>query len=342
MKILIDSYNTMCQNTSGGVQTRVKKHLEYLTKRNKEYKLFDKWNDKVEDFDIIHIFKITLDSYNLVNYSSNKGKKIVLSSVIAIEKKINIKLGLLISKIFRVKTGYWFTQQMLLQSDAIVAQTIKEAKFIEENYSIDSSKIHIIPNGINLVFKYRESQLAFEILGYRKPYVLQVGRFDRNKNQLNVIKALKGTGIPVVFVGGEYFNEKAYYKECRDLADENFVFIDWLKHGDELLESLYVNAQVLVLPSHKEIFGNVLFEGGAAGINLAVTDVLPIESFGISKFCTSFKASNINSIKNAVMKEYYKDKIAGQSKFFIENFSWDEAVIKYIDIYNSLINVRKE
>lgn len=338
MKVLIDSYNTLFQSKSGGVQVRLNNHIKYLKYKNVYVKKFDKWNDLIDDFDIIHIFKINLDTYSLVHYCRKKNIRVVASSVIALEKKYSIYFGLFVSKFFKIKTGYWFVKSILESVDVVVAQTILEANFIEKVYSINLNKIKIIPNGININFDENNKSLQLKGVDLGKPYVLQVGRFDKNKNQLNVIKALNGSGIQVIFVGGEYFDEKQYFCECKELADSNFIFLDWIKSDDPLLQSLYLNAKVVVLPSHKEIFGNSLFEGGAAGANLVVTDVLPIESWKIEKYCTKLNPNNINSIKAAILKAYHADKDNTQSDFFKENFSWDASTNSYLDIYKSLLS----
>ena len=69
MKILIESYSTCTQNESGGVQVRIKKIVELLRKKNITVDFFDKFNTKVIDYDILHIFMLNIENYELINLS---------------------------------------------------------------------------------------------------------------------------------------------------------------------------------------------------------------------------------------------------------------------------------
>ena len=69
MRILIESYNNVMQNPAGGVSGRIKNYINTLKKSGIEAKLFNKWEDKIIDYDIIHIFKLNTEDYQLVKYA---------------------------------------------------------------------------------------------------------------------------------------------------------------------------------------------------------------------------------------------------------------------------------
>lgn len=336
MKILVESYNSVFQNAAGGVQIRIENFIENYTKISNDIKLFDKWTDKIVDFDILHIFKANIEDYQLVKLAKNNNIPVVISTVIPSEKHLNIMLNRLICKITPIHTGYWYLDQMLLEADTIIAQTNKEARFINKYYKIPLEKIAVIPNGANIKMNENFIDEFNNKTGISGKYVLQVGRFDRNKNQLNVIKALSDTDIQVVFIGGEDSGQPEYYEECKKLAGRNFHFLGWIKHDDPLLSSAYQNAHVVVLPSYKEIFGNSLIEGGASGANLVATKELPLEDWGIKDICRSIDPNNIRDIREKIVAAYHQPLNPKTSEVIVNKFSWERVIEEHFELYKNL------
>lgn len=334
MKILFDSFDNIAQNPAGGVQMRINKIKKYLSENKQvDVKLFNKWEDKIQDFDILHIFKITIDSYNLCMLAKERGIKIVISAVIPPSQKIKVKTMLRIP----VNTCYDLIKKSLDIADAIICQTNKEANFIEKIYGIERSKIKIIPNGVEERFKYSNEELFRNKFNIKDEFLLQVGRFDENKNQLNVIKAMKNSDVKIVFIGGEDSSFKDYYKKCKQNSSENIIFLGWISNEDEIISSAYKAAKALILPSFSEIFGNSLIEGGMAGCNLIATEALPIEEWGIEDYCTKINPNNINEIKLAIEKAMNKDKNDQISNIIEKKFAWKNIANMHLKLYKEVL-----
>src|SRR5699024_5463763 len=141
---------------------------------------------------------------------------------------------------------YILFKKMLEMSDVIIVQSTRELIFLEKNYKIDTKKIRVISKGINTNKINLENHLVKEKLNIKEDCILQVGRFDSNKNQLNLIRALSKTSIPVVFIGGPDSGNSSYYKKCIEEATENIYFLGWLDHDSPLLSSAYKEAKVVV------------------------------------------------------------------------------------------------
>lgn len=338
MKILINSYNVVTQNSSGGVQVRVNNYLKHVSAMV-DIKLFDMWKDKIDDCDILHVFKANIDSYALMVQAKQKNKRIVLSSVIPQEKKAVIKHNLFWSKILRLQTGYLIIKKELDMADCIIAQTEKEKQFIIDNYNIQHNKIEVIPNGISVNFDEKNRFALEGKCNISKPYLLQVGRFDENKNQISIIKALKGTGIQTLFVGGPDPQSQEYYERCKEEAKgyDNFKFIGWLENGSPELQSAYMNAHAVILPSHKEIFGNSLIEGAAVGARLIGTKSLPLASMGIDKYCLQIDPNDIVNIRDKIMEAMNEKKIEHQADEVHSLFSWDAVAKRHYEIYRRIL-----
>ena len=192
MKILIESYNTCTQNKSGGVQVRINKIADLLIKRNITVDFFNKFSTKVVDYDILHVFMLNNEDYALIKYAKSHGVKVVISTIVPLINGWKIDMYRRCGNL-PVPTTYKMLMQSLQLADLLIVETQAEKDFIVKHYKIQKSKICIIPNGIDKYEGvYRD---IYNYIDEGKKYILQVGRFDKNKNQLNVIKAMKNENI---------------------------------------------------------------------------------------------------------------------------------------------------
>lgn len=216
MKILLDSYNNSFQHIGGGVPMKVQMYHQYFQTPDITTKLFDKWNDKLADYDILHIVKLTVDNCAQIKFAKDLGKKVVISAVIPQIEPLKIKIALLLKKYLKISSLYSLIYQSLKLADSIIVETSIEANFIINNYNISKSKIVVIPNGVNQqILDNFENDMSVS-----KDIVLCVGRFDSNKNQLNLIRALRGTDYQLHFIGGSSPYDNSYYTKCKDAAKE--------------------------------------------------------------------------------------------------------------------------
>ena len=341
IKVLFQTYNTCFQNASGGVNIRFNKLYNGLLDSEICVKKFDKYTDKIEDYDVLHIFHLDVESLELVKCAKRLGKKVVISSVVNIvgHKKLLFYKFL---NIVHLQTYYRSYRSILMMSDVIIAETESEKRFISKYYGIKSCKIVVIPNGVDQ-FSYSGDDIFDIWNGKKQKYILQVGRFDKNKNQINVIKSFKNTDIQVVFIGGAGKAENHYFEKCLRLANDsnNIHFLGWLDHDSKLLASAFCNASVLILPSYMETFGMVLIEGAAAGASVAISKTLPIINYDVFLNCPIFNPNNPDDIKNKTMYALNHPQVDLKKKV-LSFFSWKRIIRLHIDIYEKLLCDVKE
>ncbi|MCI8911840.1 MAG: glycosyltransferase [Clostridia bacterium] len=339
MNILVDTYNLAYQANAGGVQTKIEDYYRNIALCNDiVIKKFDKYQDKVGDFDILHIFKFTTDSYELVRYAKTQGLKIVISAVMPKLSKFKICLAKILNK-FGVNTNYSMYNNMLMLADAISVETDYEKKLIRTAFGIKDNKIHIIPNIVdvrNIEKNYDKSS----ILKYNLPskYVLQIGRIDANKNQLNIIRALKGKGIPVVFIGGGETLLSEYYEKCKKEADDNFYFLGWIPHDSAEFATILKNADTVILPSFNETFGIALIEACLLNKKVACSKSLPILCYKILQSVPTFDPNNLNDISNTI-KNIFSSNYT--SIDYNSVFGVDATCAKNICMYKELLKSEK-
>lgn len=159
-----------------------------------------------------------------------------------------------------------------LQSDSIIAWSLHEKKFIEQNFGVKSSKISVIPPGVDLdLFHPINIQEARRKIHMQEDVraILYVGRIERLKGLDMLLKALsqiqhKDTFLYVI--GGTNNREEVnrLKKICIDLnLNEKVHFIGSISRAQ--LKYYYNSADLYVLPSYYESFGLSVLEAAACG-----------------------------------------------------------------------------
>lgn len=339
MNILIHGYNTCCQNNMGGVQTRARKFKQLLEEHDNNVSFFSAFDSKLENNDILHIFMATPENLNLIRCAKSKGCKVVISSIINLKGKRKLDFfANFLNKIPKLNTVIKATFDSLALADLVIAETEQEKVFLEKHYKVKPSKIVVIPNGADTEIKNGGDEIHQYVT---ERYILCVGRFDKNKNQLNLIKAMKDTDITVVFVGGPDHSDSGrdYYQKCVKEANgsKKFVFLGWQNNDSPLLRSAYSNAELLVCPSFQETFGMVLLEGGMAGCKLSISNTLPILEYECFDECITFKPNNIGDIKAKVTKAFNAPKDFALKEKLQSFFSWERIINQHINLYKDLL-----
>jgi glycosyltransferase involved in cell wall biosynthesis len=125
---------------------------------------------------------------------------------------------------------------------------------------------YVVPNAIDpSIFVLPEDDKERDAL-----LVLCVGRIEGLKNQLNLIRALRGTAFTLFIIGSSSANHSGYFEKCRREAGDNVRFIGAIPQ--EELVRYYASAKVHVLPSWFETTGLSSLEAAAMGCNLVITE----------------------------------------------------------------------
>jgi len=339
MNIVITGYNTCCQNISGGVQNRIRQIYSRLALKdgvNVEY--FCPMTTKLDNCDVLHLFKLEPEYISLIKCAKEKGVKIVLSSIVPLLEGWKIDLKRILFRKMPIQSSYKIMFEIMELVDFIIVETKQEKFFIHKHFNVPNEKMSVIPNGVDS-FVFEGNQI-FEKIGGRKKYVLQVGRVDRNKNVIKVIRALKGSGIDYVVIGGGDFGNSQYYNQCLKEAegDKHIHFLGWVDSNSNLLKSAYANAKVLVLSSIQETFGMVILEAAAAGCNLALTKWLPIADFKSLEKCWFFNPNNVEDIRSKVKAAFSADHDRITQEKIMKEFSWNNIIDAHVSVYNKVIN----
>jgi len=221
-------------------------------------------------------------------------------------------------------------------------RTIVVSRALREHYLEQHRKAtDYIPNGITHPV-YREPDLIRR-QGLDKPYVLFVGRLVPEKGCHLLLDAWRAqpAGLRNRFdlvVAGDAGFTTGYVEKLHRDAPPGVRFLGYV-HGP-ILEELYTNASLVVLPSTLEGLSITLLEGMSYARCCLVSDIPPnVEAAG--QDAVFFASGDIRDLA-ARLDELLKDeelrsaKGAGAQIRAIENYSWDRVAAMTADLYREL------
>ncbi len=167
---------------------------------------------------------------------------------------------------FDRKIHFWKFRKATQSADRIIAISEQTKRDIVQFLRVPESKVEVIYQGCHQVFKERQSDEFIaktkEKFGLPEKFILNVGTIEERKNLLNVVKALKDTGIPLVVVG----KKTKYFKRVERFVQENKIGVQFLE-GVSMheLAVLYKLAEIFIYPSLFEGFGIPVIEALFSG-----------------------------------------------------------------------------
>lgn len=223
--------------------------------------------------------------------------------------------------------------------DACLAMGIEGPFTIIPN-GIDPSEFATLPNS-------KRADDFWPILKERK-VVLFLSRLSKQKGLDMLIpvwdRIMKRYPDAVLVIAGPDYLEYGDY--VRDLAQKSpfhdTIFFTGNVAGERKL-ALYSRADVFVLPSYSENFGNVIAEALACGVPVVATQATPWSE--LEKYdCGRWTPVEQNAIGYAIdellsMSDEERSEMGRRGKDFISaNYTWDIAAQKMITVYHSMLN----
>lgn len=198
-----------------------------------------------------------------------------------------------------------------------------------------------IPNGISTPV-LRPPRLS-PALGVHAPYILFVGRLVPEKGCHLLLKAHAALPadlrerVQLVIAGDAGFTE-GYARGLREAAGPGVRFTGFV-HG-EVLDELYSNAELVVLPSSLEGLSIALLEGMSYGRCCLVSDIPPNREAGAD--CAPYFPSGDATVLGARLAELLGDDEArarygaAARRRVLETYSWERAAAATLAVYRDL------
>ena len=356
MNVLFISRATLYESP-GGDTVQILKTAEELRKLNVNVEIGLTSDDfNYEKYDIVHFFNIIRPADIL--YHFKKSKINVISTIFVdyteselyagtfLRKFITNFLGVdnaeylktivksfsgkekIRSKSFIYKGHYNSVKYLYENADALLPNSNSEADRLQKKYGITNALLYKIVNSVELTENVVPNQKY-------KDAVICVGRIERRKNQLNLIKAVKELNLTCYIIGKPAINDYGYYELCKEHATKNVFFINDLPQHE--IYSIMKAAKVHVLPSWFETTGLVSLEAAYYGCNIVITNKGDqMEYFQDNAFYC--EPENVISIKNAILKAYQVPFNECFRKYIENQYNWKQTAEQTKKCYLELMN----
>lgn len=242
----------------------------------------------------------------------------------------------------RAKWGN-FASRVLKFGEKMAAKYADEIIVLSQNvqqYFMDTygRKTHFIPNGITRPEIREVKEIAQKYGLYKDGYILFLARLVPEKGLHYLIEAYEAidTDKKLVIAGGSSHSFE-YMKQVQEMAakDERIIMTDFVQ--GRVLEELYSNAYLFVLPSDIEGMALSLLEAMSYGNCCLVSDINENTEVVEDK-AVSFKKGDVSDLKEKL--EYllfHPEKVAEYKKestdFICKKYNWEDVVDQTESLY---------
>lgn len=239
-----------------------------------------------------------------------------------------------------------FYSKIMTKSDAIICVSNSIQEYIQKNYLTPSSKITVIPRGIDLeLFNPLNIDNHF-IEDFKKEFNLEnkfivssVGRITQLKDYETFIKAIflvknEVPNIVALIVGGVRSDKENYLNSLKDLIkelnlDNNIIFTG----SQNKIEQIYALSNVIVSSSKKpESFGRAVAEAISMNKPVIATNHGGVKDIIIeNENGFFFEIGDENELASKILKS--KNLSFDGYNYISNNFSLENMVEKTINVY---------
>lgn len=243
---------------------------------------------------------------------------------------------------FDRKIHFWKFRKAANSADKIIAISEQTKRDIIQFLKVPESKIEVIYQGCHKAFKEQQSeefiQKTKEKYSLPEKFILNVGTIEERKNLLNVVKALKGTNIPLVVVG----KKTKYFRKVEQFVQQHKISVQFLEgvSMDELA-AIYKLADIFVYPSFFEGFGIPVIEAlfSKTVVITSNTSCLPEAGGPDSVYVDPENHLDIQSkIKFLWDNESERKRRADKGFYFVQQFNDEPIANNLMNLYRKIFS----
>ena len=242
------------------------------------------------------------------------------------------------------KTAKWgkLAKKYLMFGEKVIARYANEIIVLSRNnqkYFLDNYKrnTNFIPNGVNKPSTHKASIITEKYGLHGQDYLFFLGRIVQGKGLEYLIDAYAQvkTDKKLVISGGSSHSTE-YEKSIKEraISDSRIIMTGFVQ--GELLDELFSNCSVYILPSDSEGMSISLLEAMSYGRPCLVSDISEntevVESYAVTfkKSSTADLREKMEHLINEGFVRYTPDEI---SAFILGKYNWDQVVNSHIKLY---------
>lgn len=260
MDILFATY-PMAFHTPGGGEVQLLAYRDHLPAIGVNVTLFDLWNPRFADHDVVHFFSCVGGSVHFCHFVKSLGKPLVITSSLWITEETK--------HLYPIDE----IRAQLALADRVITNSDMESDTLARVLGLDRSRFVAVYNGVDAVFRQRPDPGLFRHqFNQRGRFVLNVGNIEPRKNQARLVQAMKKLPDHQLLLIGHVRDQRYFDDLVADAAPGQVHYLGPLDHHSDMLRSAYQACDLFCLPSTLETPGLAALEAAAQGCRLVITE----------------------------------------------------------------------
>jgi glycosyltransferase involved in cell wall biosynthesis len=323
MNVLFTTY-PMAFHTPGGGEIQLLKYFEQLNTTEVNITLFNQWDPKFLEHDIVHFFSCIGGSVHFCAYIKKIGLSLVVSPNLWI--------------IEDAKHLYPFDEirNIFVMADIVIGNSDAEGNLMASVFNIPRDKFVTVYNGVDeSFFDDISAELFKKQFDFYDPFILNVANIEPRKNQLRLIQAMKHfPQLKLVLIG--HIRDEQYAQQCFDAGGDQVHYLGALPHDSLLLRSAYKACELFALPSTLETPGLAALEAAATGAKILITsEGCTNEYFG--QGVIYIDPNSEESIKNGIADSIIANRNSLLKLAVNANFTWKHVISNLLAHYKAVL-----
>jgi glycosyltransferase involved in cell wall biosynthesis len=302
---------------------------------------------RLKDFDVVHIFGM----YDLLGPAVGAAcrKRGVRYVVEPIGMFVPIVRNLWLKRMYHLAWG----RRLLQRADAVIATSSQEVEELRAG-GVSREKIVLRRNGVEVPAQWPERGAFRKAQGISpdEKLVLFLGRLSSKKSPDLLLRAfaelsgdLRGIPMMVVFAGPD---EGSMKEQLEEMAEQLGVRSKVRFTGpifDQAKWAAYRDADVFVLPSQNENFGNTVAEAVAAGTPVVVTEqcgIAPLLADEAGLVVPHDAAALREGLRRIFSEAELRERLSAGCRKVTLRLGWDEPVSDMETLYARVVSPKVE
>ena len=326
LKVLFGTYPWAFE-TPGGGEIQLKKYAKYLPAHKVDVELHDPWRANLASASVFHFFSCIGGSIHFCSHIKSRGLPLVISSSLWISEETR--------HLYPVDEIH----AQLSLADVIVTNSNTESDRLSCVLGLPRERFATVLNGFELDFPLADPQLFPDKFDIRGPFVLNVANIEPRKNQLGLVRALKGLAVPLVLIGAA--RDRAYADQVFAEAGPQLRYLGPMQHEDPALASAFAACAVFALPSTLETPGLAALEAAACGATVVVTsEGSAREYFGDQAYYVDYR--NSLDIRANIERALARKADPELKRRVTSKFAWSLVTAGLVDVYRAAVSRHTE